>query len=123
MHLEMYKMQQSYSQNDISNNGWFVRKQICSRHRTFLKVGVDYAGQFFTKMKNSRGIKLIKCFECTFVCMDTKVIHLGLENDFTRNAFLAVSQRFSSKLGMHQEIHNDRGFNFLGADKILRKIL
>lgn len=75
--------------------------------RTLLKVDVDYAGPLFAKMKNGRGIKPIKCFECVFVCTATNAIHLCLGSDFTSKTFFAASQRFASKRGMHQEINND----------------
>lgn len=89
----------------------------------FQKCGVDYAGPFMLKNKNSRGTKSYKGYICLFVCMVTKAVHLELVSSLTTEAFLATLRRFISRRGKPSDIYSDNATNFIGADREIRALI
>ena len=90
--------------------------------RVFSKTGIDFAGPFLVKLRKGRGVRPVKCYVCVFVCMITKAVHLEIVSDMTSEAFLATLRRFTARRGIPHEVFTDCGTNFVGAEKILRKL-
>ncbi|XP_070519743.1 uncharacterized protein [Cardiocondyla obscurior] len=90
-------------------------------NRPFLNTGVDYAGPLMVKTSKGRGQRAHKAFLAIFICFSTRAIHIELVSDYTTAAFLAALRRFISRRGICSTISSDRGTNFVGADKELRK--
>lgn len=88
----------------------------------FANVGLDYAGPFLLKDRQTRGAKLIKAYICLFVCLVTKAYHLELITDLTSNAFLASLKRFTARRGKPINIYSDNGTNFVGANTELKNL-
>ena len=91
--------------------------------RVFSKVGVDLAGPFLVKPRKGRGIKAYKNYVCLYICFATKAIHLEVLSDLSTETFLASLKRFAARRGKPQEIFSDRGTNFVGAQKELKKFV
>lgn len=47
----------------------------------FTDVSIDFAGPLQVVNKIGRGVKIIKCYVCIFVCFSTKTIHIELCSD------------------------------------------
>ncbi|XP_071653077.1 uncharacterized protein [Temnothorax longispinosus] len=89
--------------------------------RAFTHTGVDYAGPIALHTTRGRGHKAYKGFLAIFVCMSTRAVHLEVVSDLTTDAFLAAFRRFTSRRGLCEVLYSDRGTNFVGADKELRR--
>lgn len=96
------------------------RLQVC---RPFTNVGVDYAGPIDLKVSKGRGTKTYKGYIALFVCFSTKAVHIEVVSDLTSPAFLASFNRFISRRGLPANVYSDNGSNFVGADRILKKII
>jgi len=75
------------------------------------------------RTSKGRGHKTLKGFIAVFVCLCTKAVHLKVVSDYTTDAFLAAFRRFVSRRGLCEEVYSDCGTNFVGADRLLRKLL
>lgn len=87
--------------------------------RPFLKVGIDFAGPFSTKVVAVRNAKICKSYICVFVCLAVKAIHIEVSSDLSTEAFLACFQRFVSRRGNVSDVYTDCGKNFQGAKRYL----
>ncbi|XP_070528256.1 uncharacterized protein [Cardiocondyla obscurior] len=90
-------------------------------NRPFLNTEIDYAGPLMVRTSKGRGQKAHKAFLAIFICFSTRAIHIELVSDYTTAAFLAALRRFISRRKICSTILSDRGTNFVGADKELRK--
>ncbi|GFX22747.1 integrase catalytic domain-containing protein [Trichonephila clavipes] len=91
--------------------------------RVFTKVGIDYAGPFFTKLYPGKFKKSYKCYVCIFICFAVKAIHLEIVTNCSTDDFLGALKRFFSRRGKPHDIFSDNGTNFVGANNELKKIL
>ncbi|GFX86664.1 integrase catalytic domain-containing protein [Trichonephila clavipes] len=91
--------------------------------RVFSQVGIDYWGPFQLKTFSGKCRQIRKVYVCVFICFTVKAIHLEIVSDLTTEAFLAALNRFVARRGRPIEIHSDNGWNFVGANNELRKIL
>ena len=91
--------------------------------RTFLRVGIDYAGPIFIRSSRGRGQHARKGYISLFICLATKAVHLEVVSDGTTEAFLAALKRLTSRRGLCSQIYSDCGTAFVGADKELRILL
>ncbi|GFS93541.1 hypothetical protein TNCV_87141 [Trichonephila clavipes] len=57
----------------------------------------------------------------TFLRFITKAVHLELVGDLTAKSFIAVLKRSIARRGRHEELYSDRGTNFIGSCRELRK--
>jgi len=87
-------------------------------HQPFAKVGVDYAGPFFTRQ--GRGRAQVKRYVCVFTCLLTRACHLELVYSLDTDGFLLALSRFSKRRGVPQEMISDNGSNFVAADQQLK---
>ncbi|XP_071644259.1 uncharacterized protein [Temnothorax longispinosus] len=55
-------------------------------------------------------------------CNRRWAVHLDVVSDYTTEAFLAAFRRFISRRGLCEELYSDCGTNFVGADRVLRKL-
>ncbi len=79
----------------------------------FEKVGVDYAGPMYRRIRKPT---IVKAYVCVFVALSVKAVHLELVSDQTSDAFIACLRRFISRHGKPSCIWSDHGSNFVGAD-------
>lgn len=91
--------------------------------KVFLSTGMDYAGPFYTKTHQLRGVKHLKVYLCIFICLATKAVHIEVVEDLTSVGFIAALTRFISRRGRCNDLYSDCGTNFVGADVQLRKTL
>ena len=90
------------------------------RH-AFAKVGVDYAGPFFTRQ--GRGRAQVKRYVSVFTCLVTRACHLELVYSLDTDGFLLALSRFTKRRGTPREILSDNGSNFVAADRELKEAL
>ncbi|XP_015119506.1 uncharacterized protein LOC107042822 [Diachasma alloeum] len=92
--------------------------------RVFLHSGVDFASPInILRWRGSGANKtMYKEYICPFVCFATSVLHLELVMDLTVEGFIAVYRRFTSRRGICATLTSDRGINFIGAEKELKKL-
>ena len=81
----------------------------------FSCAGVDYFGPILVKV----GCKHAKRYRCLFTCMVCRAVHLEVAYSLTINSFLQAFFRFVHRRGPVQEMHSDRGTNFLFAEREL----
>ncbi|XP_011502773.1 PREDICTED: uncharacterized protein LOC105366139 [Ceratosolen solmsi marchali] len=89
----------------------------------FYHTGVDYAGPLTIKTWKGRGAKTHKAWICVFLCFATSAVHLEVVSDYTTDGFIAAYRRFSARRGIPHTLHSDCGTTFLGADKVIKKLL
>ena len=93
-----------------------------SADHPFNRVGIDFAGPFYTKYGYIRKPVIVKAYICIFVSLAVKAVHLELVSDLTTNAFLACFRRFMARRGKPSLVMSDHGTNFVGAARILKEI-
>ncbi|XP_035226444.1 uncharacterized protein LOC118198782 [Stegodyphus dumicola] len=86
--------------------------------RAFSKCGVDFPGPFQVKPKKGRGVRTVKICVCVFVCLVLR--HLEQVGDMTTDSFIAALKRFIARRGRPEEMYNDCGTNFIGANRQLK---
>ncbi|XP_011497230.1 PREDICTED: uncharacterized protein LOC105361677 [Ceratosolen solmsi marchali] len=89
----------------------------------FYHTGVDYVGPLTIKTWKGRGAKTHKAWICVFVCFATSAVHLEVVSDYTTDGFIAAYRRFFARRGIPHTLHSDCGTTFLGADKVIKKLL
>ncbi|XP_054259471.1 uncharacterized protein LOC128984199 [Macrosteles quadrilineatus] len=90
--------------------------------RSFINVGLDFAGPFLVKESTRRNAKLSKCYIAVFVCMAVKAVHLELVHSLSTESCLAAIDRFIARRGICRNIYSDQGRNFVGAARQLQEI-
>lgn len=80
-----------------------------------MTTGVDYAGPYMIKDRNSRKSTLTEAYIAVFVYFITKVVHLELEPDLTGENVIAYLKRFISRREKPSSIHSYNGSTFIGA--------
>ncbi|GBN42268.1 hypothetical protein AVEN_67990-1, partial [Araneus ventricosus] len=100
--------------------GELPKSRVCPSS-VFHRTGLDFAGPFLIRSSKGRGSRNTKCYICVFVCFATKAVHLEVVSDLTSRAFIACLKRFVARRGRPSEIFCDRGTNFYGASRDLRK--
>lgn len=82
--------------------------------RSFVNRGVDYRGSFFLKEGRHRIRIRIKVYVTFFICLATKVVHLGAVSDLPTDAFIAKLERFVVRYVGN--IRSNNGTNFDGTN-------
>ena len=85
----------------------------------FSNVGVDYFGPFFVK----RGWSKVKRYECIFLCLTIRAVHIEVVSDLSTNIFINVLRRFIARRGCPLNVFSDNGTNFVGEERILKEAL
>ena len=70
-------------------------KNRLSFPRSFIHVGVDYCGSFYTKVHRHRNRTKIKTYVSVFVCFATNAVHLELANDLTQQMLFLIAWNVS----------------------------
>lgn len=74
------------------------------------------------KDKLGRGSRLIKSYECLFICLSTRAIHLELVTSLSTETFISALRRFVLRRGLPSLIMSDNGTNFVGACSELKEL-
>jgi hypothetical protein len=83
---------------------------------------VDYSGPFYVKQGGKCSKTTVKCYVALFICLSTKATHLQLVSDLSIEAYIASLQRLTARQGICNSIYSDNGTNFVGAEKVSKKI-
>ena len=81
--------------------------------RVFSKIGVDFAGPFFTKQ--GRGKSQSKRYACLFTCLQIRAVHIEMATGLDADSFLMAFKRFVARRGTPEIVISDNGTNFWGA--------
>ena len=85
--------------------------------------GVDYAGPINLRLTKTRGKGTMKGYIVIFIYMATRAVHIELVEDYSSEAFIAASHRFTARRGQCKKLYSDQGTNFVRADTQLRQML
>ena len=88
-------------------------------HRAFSRVGLDYAGPFYTKQ--GRGKSRTKRYLCLLTCLQSRAVHLEMAWSLDAESFLQAFTRFSKRRGVPELVVSDNGTNFVAAERELRE--
>ena len=83
--------------------------------RVFAHTGIDYFGWFETKESTRKNARTYKTWCALFVCMSTKAVHIEVVSQFSKEAFLAAFDRFTSRCTLPEVVYCDCGTNFKAA--------
>ena len=83
----------------------------------FTHAGVDFFGPFFVK----RGRGQLKKYGVIFTCMSSRATHLEVAESLSTDSFICALIRFVSRRGQVKTIRSDRGTNFIGASRELKR--
>ena len=81
--------------------------------RVFSKVGVDFAGPFFTKQ--GRGKAQLRRYACIFTCLQIRAVHIEMATGLDVDSFMMAFKRFISRRGKPDIVISDNGTSFVGA--------
>ena len=93
------------------------RDRVDDAVHPFCCTGVDYFGPLYAK----RGRGQVKKFGVIFTCLSVRAVHLELADSLSADSFICALRRFLAKRGNVRLIRSDRGTNFVGAEKELRR--
>ena len=79
----------------------------------FTFSGVDYFGPFY--VKRGRGKVPEKRWGATFVCMNSRAVHLEVAKSLETDDFILVLMRFLNRRGHVKELRSDNGTNCWGG--------
>ena len=85
----------------------------------FYYTRVDYFGPLSEKVGRAHH----KRWGCLFICMTTRAVNLEVEELLDTSSFIDTLQRFINRRGHPKTILSDRGSNFKGAVRELKKCL
>ena len=77
----------------------------------FFRSGIDFFEPIYVKQKRSR----VKKWDCIFVCMSVRAVHIELAESLDTDSFINAMQRFINRRGHPSLIVSDCGTNFKGA--------
>ena len=86
----------------------------------FRHVGIDYAGQFETRIGRNRKEKR---YICLFTCLYMRAVHLEVAHSLDTDSCIMALRRFQARRGVPVCIMSDNGTNFVGAERELREAL
>ncbi|XP_003382025.1 putative integrase core domain protein [Trichinella spiralis] len=84
----------------------------------FERIGIDFAGPVYIKMRNNH----VKTYICLFTCMVRRAIHLELVTSMTTKQFLNAFHRFAARRGYPVLVQSDNFKTFKQADQELRDL-
>ena len=65
----------------------------------------------------------VKRWECLFICLSTRVMHIEFVNTMSFDSFINALRRFIGRRGKPAKIFSDNCSNFIGAGKGLQETL
>lgn len=85
----------------------------------FTYTGIDLFGPMTVTIRRRPD----KRWGVIFTCMTIRAVHIELTSTLSTDGFIMAFRNFTSRRGEPREIFCDRGTNFVGAEKVLRKNL
>ena len=89
----------------------------------FERSGVDYADPINVRLTKTRGKGTMKGYIAIFICMTTRAVHTEVVEDYSSEAFIAHSHRFTARRRHCRELYSDQGTNSVGAVAQLRQMV
>ena len=81
----------------------------------FTYTGLDFFGPLYVRRSRST----VKVYGCTFVCFNSRAIHIEDVSSLETDTFIQALLRFISVRGCPKETWSDNGTNFTGTEKEL----
>ena len=97
------------------------KSRLQASARAFERVGVDYAGPFWTRQ--GRGKKKAKRYLCLFTCLATRAVHLEMSYALDTDSFISAFTRMTSRRGTPAYVISDNGTNSVGAEREMRQLV
>ncbi|XP_055623054.1 uncharacterized protein LOC129766511 [Toxorhynchites rutilus septentrionalis] len=93
-------------------------ERLAAYTRPFTHIGVDYFGP----MEVVIGRRTEKRWGMIATCLTTRAIHIELVNSLSTNSCIIALRNFLSRRGTPRTIRSDRGTNFIGASRELKRL-
>lgn len=93
-------------------------ERLAAYTHPFTHVGVDYFGP----MEVAIGRRTEKRWGMIVICLTTRAIHIELANSLNTDSCIIALRNFMSRRGTPRTIRSDRGTNFIGASRELKKL-
>ena len=106
-------------QNQIMGQLPFERVSIDC---VFSCVGIDYAGSFYQKLCHVCRPTIAKPYDCLFVSLSVKTVHIEVVSDLSTDTFIMCLRRFISQRGKLNLLWSDYSTNFVGVACELREL-
>ena len=97
--------------------GSLPRARLEAYHLPFAFTGIDLFGPLTVKW----GRGTAKRWGCLFSCHTTRAVYLDTTPSLETDDVIMILCQFISRRGPPKEIWSDRGTNFVGANRELRK--
>ncbi|XP_053686266.1 uncharacterized protein LOC128735804 [Sabethes cyaneus] len=92
--------------------------RLAAFSRPFTHVGVDYFGPIEVAV----GRRVEKRWGMLATCLTVRAIHIEVVYSLSTSSCIIAIQNFIARRGAPQKIYSDRGTNFVGANRELRRI-
>ncbi|XP_062714759.1 uncharacterized protein LOC134291266 [Aedes albopictus] len=92
--------------------------RLAAFSRPFTHVGIDYFGP----MEVTVGRRVEKRWVMLATCLTIRAIHLEVVHSLNTSSCIMALRNFIARRGTPQKIYSDRGTNFVGADRELRRL-
>ncbi|XP_055614693.1 uncharacterized protein LOC129761014 [Uranotaenia lowii] len=93
--------------------------RLAAFNRPFSYIGIDYFGPMIIK----NGRKQEKRWGVLATCLTIRAVHLQLVRSLTTDSCILAIRNIMCRRGVPITIYSDRGTNFIGADKELKRTL
>ena len=60
---------------------------------------------------------MFKRWSATFICLNSRAVHLGVATSLETDCFINIFRRFINRRGLPKCIYSDNGSNFVGAER------
>ena len=100
-------------------------ERLSTKQQPFTYTGDNYFGPVYVRFsKKPRSNQAnTKRYGVIFTCFTVQAVHIELALYLTTDVFPLTFRRFIARGGKPKEILSDNGWNFIGADRVLRESL
>ncbi|XP_062709120.1 uncharacterized protein LOC134288391 [Aedes albopictus] len=92
--------------------------RLAAFSQPFTHVGVDYFGP----MEVTVGRRVEKRWVMLATCLTIRAIHLEVVHSLNTSSCIMALRNFIARRGIPHKVYSDRGTNFVGADRELRRL-
>ncbi|XP_053686216.1 uncharacterized protein LOC128735749 [Sabethes cyaneus] len=92
--------------------------RLAAYQRPFTHTGIDYFGPIEVVV----GRRAEKRWGMLATCLTVRAIHIEVVHSLTTSSCIMAIRNFVARRGQPRKFYSDRGTNFIGADRVLKKL-